>query len=120
MKDEILKRVDALAEKLGVASGELWKILVQQAHIVAIQTGVEIVICGAISIVGYRWMRRGFAAAEEDDWDSFPAVMIGGLLMFFGGTLFAIVNLIDVWTPLLNPQYWALQQILETIKGAAK
>src|SRR5579872_5645879 len=116
MKDEILKRIDALADKLGIASSELWKVLLQQARVEAyidigyVGLGLALIVSGVLLI------RRGVKMGE--DWEEYPKFSLPGVLLAAFGIPLFFVYLHSTWTPLFNPSYWALQQILETIKGA--
>lgn len=115
MTDEILKRIDALAAKLGVASDHLWRVLTQQARIEAIEdlawAALFFALSGA-SIWAIRWV-----IARRDD-DNIPGEL--GVVSVIAALVFFVVacNCI-AGTPgmFLNPEYWALKQILETVKG---
>ena len=48
MTEEILKRVDALAAKLGVAATQLWAVLVHQARVRLITDVVELFLFAAL------------------------------------------------------------------------
>lgn len=118
MKDEILKRVDALAATLGVATKELWRILVQQARVEAYMA-IGYTLVGAIGVaIATKVFFNGIKAGNEDGWNDFPVGASFGALGLFVFTIVFFVNLYGVWTPLFNPEFYALHQILSTIKGA--
>ena len=111
MTDEILKRIDAMAAKLGVTAGQMWGVLVKQARIEAIEDIcwglfwlMLAAICARIAWKGYK--------SDEDLGD---AVMICGSVV---GIIFMLVAMGYIaGTPgmLLNPQYWALKELLKAV-----
>ena len=132
IKEEVFKRLDALAEKLGVAADHLWEVLLRQADVAVYGYAVKIAFVLLFLVAGVfvcRWcFRREIAlreaweareAREENsryrpnpDWAlpivvTFPTVVI---------PIAAILSFaIDALTPLLNPEYWALQKVIEML-----
>lgn len=124
MKDEIFKRIDALAAKLGVAANGVWNVLVAQARVEAIKELIGLGVAGGLGILGIGMLiwavRKANAASNRCD---------GDVETFWGVTavISGIVALISViyilccatsWiTPMYNPQYWALQQIMNLMES---
>jgi len=120
---EILSRLDALAAKLGVTVQFIWSVLLQQAKVVAITDLTAAVFTGTVAcICCYKLYTLIKEEAEKDarllsGWQGaagaramiFSLGLIAGLIAFFTALPAAI-------TPLFNPQYWALSQILNVIK----
>ena len=115
---EILSRLDALAAKLNVTAQYLWGVLVRQARIEAVGDIALMLFLSGLTYGAYRIFK--FMAAKikaenfPDEWMFFTQ----GFLIFSMSVL-TIVNIhtaIDILTPLLNPEYWALQQILNVCK----
>lgn len=116
MNDEILKRIDALAAKLGVAGAELWRILVKQAKVDAISDVawaiVSIAIIFGVIKLEYWAVRRN--EKEEDDWIigiTIISVIVGVTFLIVG-----IASLMDLPTALFNPEYRALELLKHAIK----
>ena len=127
VKDEVLQRIDALGEKLGVAAGQLWEVLVAQHAVVNgiyfSATGLVFLVVGLVSMVlffgslktgeenrktmkdhydnkYYRWR-----AVDVTRTAICSVLAILGLVAGLFTTLFNVPHLI-------NPEYYALQDIL--------
>ena len=106
MQQELLNRLDALAAKLGTTAEHLWGVLIYQARIDALVSAIGFVVFGLITMFLYKVVRN----ADDEIDRIFPAV---GMVITFG---IAIACLFSIWTPLLNPEYFALQKVLEVLK----
>jgi hypothetical protein len=120
MNPEILKRIDLLAAKLGTTASQVWEIFLKQAK-VEVWEDLGLTVLGTGLIIGgaflARWATKQFQAASYNNKDLYIApVVIGWLVGLLGGVLL-LVGSLSIWTPLLNPQYWALQQILSIFSG---
>lgn len=109
--DEILKRLDMLAAKLGVASNEIYAAYIAQAKVaellgwVGIALGVLLLIT-TVSLVVNALVYQG---------DSGGAAVLG-LVM---GTVVVLVlawAIPEVATAHYNPNYWAITHIMEDIR----
>lgn len=115
-KAELLKRLDAIGEKLGVAANHLWAVLVRQGVAVGIED----------CLIGLVWLGLWIAALaisakiraygrKEDDGDfifgGYTALAIGQLLLIGAGT-YLFSGIVELY----NPEFYALQQILSTLK----
>lgn len=130
MKEELLKRLDIFASKLGVASEHLWMILVKQAKIIAIQDGIEIILYGILWIIAYKYIlfllvRIGgidiynSAISSEYRHKSTGVYVLGITLIctlviitFF----LALSDCYELITGFYNPEYLAFKKILEQLK----
>jgi hypothetical protein len=110
---EVLKRLDALAQKFGATGEHLWTILVRQAYVEAAED-----LCAAFTLFGavaiLLWLTRKCLKKSEDDrWNdvewNFAAALcaIAAMICFLVG----IANLYETLTPLLNPEFFALHEI---------
>ena len=118
MKDEIFKRLDALAGALGVATKELWRILLQQARVEAYATGAYALIgLGFIGIAGIL-LRKAFKVEPKRGSYDIPAWFIIAAAVAIPGFTLLFVNLYNIWTPLFNPEYYALHEILDVLRGS--
>lgn len=114
-KQELFKRLDALSEKLGVAAGHLWVVLTRQGYAI----GMENVLIGlvwlglwiAMMVVGAK-MRNKVAPASkysENEWifGGWVVTGVGQVCLLGVGTY-----LFDGIVYLINPEFFALQQLL--------
>lgn len=114
LSEELLKRLDMLAQKLGVAADTVFALYVRQAHLqgtlgLGLLTGAA--ICAGVSFTA-------FFGAFFRDWDGDVAMPL-----CIGCALAAVILLFigcvqDPITALWNPQLWALQQLLHDLLGA--
>jgi hypothetical protein len=114
--DEVLARLDALAETLGVAVDFLFTVLVRQAYIEAMTIIVFGTLVVALDIVYVRWIFKNFERIDKDSDAGLEIVVaiISGLVLTFA-SLGVVINVFRVPTLLLNPEYWALNQILSVL-----
>jgi hypothetical protein len=115
VKEEILKRIDALADKLGVAASYIFKLYVQQARVEVLHDFAVLIVSGVITWVSIKAMQYFFADSDSDA--RIPFVICG-----FLGTIVAAIMLIDfmfsdVWTAMMNPEFWAFHHIVRDIKS---
>jgi len=117
-KQEIFKRLDALGEKLGVAAGHIWQVLVRQS----IVEGIASLVLAVLGIIGLIvaikviiWSQKtGEAKADANgDWPAhslfwFCASLIGIVV----STISICINVYGCVTRLGNPEYFALEYIM--------
>jgi len=108
-----------LSEKLGTTVTHLWSVLVQQAFIEGIVRLMVVVILITVSIVTFIFLYKKttvnpnnepkYPECEDDD-----TYVPWGVWIVCNIFLFTIVfvNLHIAITALINPEYWALKQIL--------
>ncbi len=117
---ELLKRLDALAAKMGVTGQYLWGVLLRQAH-VAVWEAVGGLLLGAIAIiVGLLALWWGIRQ-PKDKYDCLGDGALGavvcGSISFVLGSIASLVNAFSLPTLLMNPGYWALQDLIRQLKG---
>lgn len=109
-----------LADKLGTTGEHLWGVMVRQALISGL---TSIVICGAMVTVLYFaviYYRRKTTPQGEEKYAEWGGTFderrdLGQLflVLFSAGTVVAVVFSVEnIATALLNPEYWALKQLL--------
>ena len=106
MQEELLNRLDALAAKLGVGGEHLWEVLLQQAQVEAWFYSLWAVLGAAVlgaGLIGIAYFIKEEAA---------PIF----ILPIFAGAIIFIPCLHRAFTAFYNPEYWALQKIMETIQ----
>lgn len=118
--EETVPLLEQLAAQLNTTVEFLWDVLVRQAQVYVISHIVWWVIF-AVSIWPAVWASKWFMRIMEGDetdetagWVFFIALLLWVVVFITGiGNLLATEEFL---TALLNPEYWALQQILEFIK----
>ena len=115
MDDKTLQALTALAAKLGTTAEYLWGVLLKQAPISGALDLAVIAAWAAACVWLVRLVRRkttGPAPAWNDEMGRVFSWIGAGLtcfLVFFVGAL----SIPDAVTAIVNPEYWALRQILK-------
>ena len=117
LPQEILNRLDALAAKLGVTVQYLWAVLIKQARVEVYGDLFFAVLFGSCGYLLWLLMKKMIKMIKADkwadDWLFFAsAAIIAGII---GCLITVILNLYWCITPLFNPEYWALQQVIQTL-----
>ena len=104
---EALRRLDALAETLGVASEHIWQILVQQGTVEGIYGIVGMLLAfgflmGALKLISTDWNKLSDDRIGQRGFGVFILTILG-LILFLSGYF----NL----GYLFNPEYFAIQEI---------
>jgi hypothetical protein len=127
MDDNTSKLLEKLASKLGTTSEFLWNILVSQAKIDAITSLIQLLLFLSVPIITYRlhrWFSKpikpdgyGGNNCMYDEYDACGPVAVFLCISSIISIIFGIMLIGDVINGFLNPQYWALHEILKTLKG---
>lgn len=115
MKDEILKRLDTLADKLGTTAQYLFGLYVKQAHVQVVLTTTYGILALVCILAAYFTFIKGLRIDRHKDggpW--FVGSVVMGILGFI---LLIAFTCNDLYTPMMNPQYWAFKEILHDIHG---
>lgn len=128
MEQEILKRLDLLAGRLGIAATQIWQFTVRQAWVGALSSLLWLVSLLAVFIVSYRLFRGAWRNLPDDmaaynsmaAYNDYNGAMCISIIVLSGAgmliTGIASISLLSgIVTRLLNPQYWAFQEILRQI-----
>ena len=115
MNENTEKLIRELAEKLGTTTEHIWSVLVTQAPISS-SINLAIVIGFAVAVyASYKQVSR--KAVSEGEWDDHCGSMIFAWIAWVAFTFVAIIvicsSLDDIAAGLLNPEYWALKQIIK-------
>jgi len=131
LKAEIFQRIDALASKLGVASGELWRILCQQgfvASLIWITASVILFIALLASVKFLHSTLIGLSKPENrhNEYNNniinesyvvrtvISVIVTAGLTVAFACVFFSHLEVI--YTGFFNPEYYAFTQIKDLLK----
>ncbi len=114
MNEEILKRIDLLAAKIGVVGAHLWDVLVRQARIEAYESLGYSVFFGILSAVMFFVARKLYLGdtkpgsyRDTEGWQ-FVLVIFGAVAFFVTCGIFS-----NVPSAILNPEYWALRELIK-------
>jgi hypothetical protein len=112
MTEEILKRLDALAVKLGVTGTHLWGVLVQQARIEAFECiGWALVWIG----IGIFCVRKARKSLKFEDPDKYFEIRLGLYAAFAVSIFICFMLLAGVPSQIINPEYWALKEVIKAV-----
>lgn len=137
---EIKNALEPLAEKLGEGASFVYETYVRQQYIYGIASLIIIAVLVAISAIGIRFLWRHTTAeinrrnedykeaaakspyasryADGYDTDMWMAIKWVGSALWAGTvTLIALIWGYDALLHLLNPHYYAIKEILGSIKG---
>jgi|694.fasta_scaffold56758_5 hypothetical protein len=114
MNEQIMGILRVLAEKFGTTTEFLWGIMVKQAYVYGI-TSIFVFAVTSVLIFGWNYLVFRYEIPEDDDGDArFGTYMcrLGGLMLIFIWTCLFLSGMHDVSTALINPEYWALKQVI--------
>lgn len=112
MNDKIELLIRELAEKLGTTGEHLWGVLLQQAAITAVTDLMVYVVLIALLLWSARLIQEKITAQPD------VADEVVVIAWFFWGIIAGIViiiigvNLSSLVGALINPEFWALKQII--------
>lgn len=120
MNENTTQLLEKLADKLGTTSEYLWGVLLSQAPVDAIITTIQIALIAVATMAYSKLLSRHIKSADDyssgDDVYFAKSIIFGitGVLLIFFvfAAFFAIDNVINGF---FNPEYWALNQILEIL-----
>ena len=117
MNEETTKLIQHLAEKLGTSAEHLWAVLCRQAPYSAV---TDILTCAALAALtwwSFRFVQRKTTETEDDiaAWCEEPALFAWLLWIILAviALIVCICSAQEIVSGLLNPEYWALKQIIK-------
>lgn len=120
MNDKTLAAVEALAKHLNTTAEHLWGVLVAQAQISAIINAVVLLAMWRVIITYLLNLKKLLKLCEEENlrytdpvWH--PIMLYGGGILSAALMLYQFAVLRELLTCILNPEYYALQQILKAL-----
>lgn len=126
MNKEELKLIEQLANKLGTTTEYLWSVLLKQAYIQSVITIFQFFI---IWIFGYFLLKihkklssdSGYGAGNRyggyEHYGDYAVIpMFISAIVFAFLVIVAFFSIESVFYGLFNPEYWALNKILDTIR----
>lgn len=119
MNNETASLLNKLADKLGTTAENLWAILLHQAPVDATVTLIQSVIFLLTPFIVYKVHRRiekmEYGYGEND---AYGILMILSAIVSVVLVIIVICSISTIINGYLNPQYWALEKILDTLKPA--
>ena len=122
MDDKTLQALTTLAAKLGVTAEYLWGVLLRQAPITGAIDLAVLVTWVAMAVYLLRLVRRKTTKPKKTEETQYPGAEWEeevAILAYCGVMAYALItalivasNLSIVAAALMNPEYWALKQIL--------
>ena len=118
MNQEIMQRIDALANKLGTASEYLWGAMVKQQYIEPLYYVVPVIILGCFGLYALKNSHRRVDLADSDEPLFFLLFIFGCLSTLLSTILFFQLcgEVIDT----INPGYAAFKGLMEQVGVADK
>ena len=107
-----MQRLDVLTAKLGVTGAEVWRIYLSQSRVAVLEC-VTGILCGISMVFLARYLAG--KATQEDEGAGWT---IAAMLSLGVGLITLVLGLLSIWSPLLNPEFWALHQLLDDLSGA--
>lgn len=110
--------LEKLAAKLGTTIEHLWMVLVNQAHVQVWKNAVTIIILAIVNAFFAKYAFGLFKGKHfSDDDDAYPIfVVIFTTILLVTSSIFGVRLFLEAFDAALNPEYWALNKILELIK----
>lgn len=122
MNDETTQLLRELSDKFGTTAEHLWGVLISQAPISATVNLLIVVILITFSWVVIRFVYGKTRAPEPTEKDPYPSAAwddeaaLTACLITFSATIIAVASALgmveNIVTGYLNPEYWALKQLL--------
>lgn len=109
---ELIPYLEKLADKLGGSAEMLWALQIQQAKVTTICI-VALYIINVLGIGGlFKWIKS--IDREEDDFEYFFSMFCAGVIAVL--TAINVSDFTTLITLIINPEYWALQEIIKMVK----
>lgn len=116
MKEETITK---LAQSLNVASEHVYEALIKQAMVSGIMSLVWASVMFGVVAVCATAIRRAWRRAEEDSWYGADDATLISIPTAFGLAIALIWGMCATeyaLTALLNPEYWAIKEVLDAVK----
>jgi hypothetical protein len=119
MNEQTTKLLEALAAKLGTTAEYLWTVLLRQAWISAIEDVLQYLVVASLPYFMWKFHKRmkatmegGYLSNDEEKW------LIVGVCWFVVAVIvfWAFLCIPDTITKLVNPEYWALSEVLHALR----
>jgi hypothetical protein len=122
MNENTTALLEKLATKLGTTSEYLWGVLIRQAAISATTDLIYVILIGCLGVAIWKLHKRFLKKDAHGDtvYENNEGLVVTPMLcaaIIFGfAAIWAFFAIGDIFTAYLNPEYWALKEILDTVK----
>lgn len=125
MNDNTTKFLEQLAQKLGTTTEYLWKVLLKQAPISATTTLLQMIFVLIFGWILWKVHKRLLKKSSDDrysenlygEYEIATALpMFLGLITFIIMLCISVAYISDVVNGYFNPEYWALKEVLNSVK----
>ena len=121
MNEATVKLIEELAAKLGTTAEHLWGVLIKQAPISSICDILALFIFGMGLFLAGKFINKKTSPDEngDRDWDG-DGIGVAWLIFSIVTLVYISIALLgfgDIMAGFINPEYWALQKILYSIKN---
>lgn len=117
MDQNTAKLLEQLSHQLGTTSEYLWGILLKQAPISAAISIFQIALIAGFGVILYK---IHMLCKNNDSYDESDHIRMLMVILAFVEILFIILGLIlivpNILNGFLNPEYWALHEIMKHIR----
>ena len=100
-----------LAAQMSTTVEHLWGVLIQQAFINGVVYSIMFVALVTASVLSIRWCMKQHAVRTYSEEARIVVYVLAGIVTFFT-FIFVTVEVPNIITAFLNPEYWALQKVL--------
>jgi hypothetical protein len=120
MDERTAELIERLALQLGTTAEHLWSVLVVQARVVAVQdivTGLLLCVGLWFGVRAARWLWAEIRR-ERGAYDDPMGYVLGFICLLIGEAVtgvFTISLFVEASTCAVNPEYWALRQVLSAL-----
>jgi len=120
--EELTPMLEKLAEKLGTTTEYLWGVLLKQAPITAVTELVYLILVVLCGITLYKIHKRLSKKVDGNNSIYYESEELVIVPMVIATIIWAILFIIcflsigSIVTGFLNPEYWALDEIMSLIK----
>jgi len=119
MNKETSKLIEELANKLGTTTEYLWSILIHQARINAIINLFQLLILVIVGFALYK-AHQYFKGEDKDGYERYTEgttfVMVMASITYCVLLIFAFCSIGDTVNGFINPEYWALNEVMSLLK----
>lgn len=119
---ELTGLLEQLAEKLGTTTEYLWGVLITQAKVSAIIDLMYIVLVSIIGVIIWKVHKHLMKKDADGDTKYYDleelAIVPMVIVSIIWGVLFVVCffSLGNIISGFVNPDYWALEQVLDIVK----
>lgn len=109
---DVKSAITEIAKGLGVGAEYVWTTLVKQQVVLGVTELIELLLILVLIIIGIVWLWKTIKKNESITWKVLP----GAFLILFGTLMFGRVDLITIVQGLINPDFGAINYVLDFIK----